>query len=379
MIDLTFWMNIPSFYQSDLFRSLIKTNEVRLHVIFTGRIPGERLRLGWEDDLSGLEYEFLDPKTPVREAARKARARRNSVHVVNGLWAGKQVLAVLFNLYMLRSRYLIYSEAPDPASSPGPLKKPLTRLLGAPLVRNAAALLPISHFAADFFRSYGASEDRLFPFAYFREVPDDSSRMGERSIDDRIHLLFAGQLVRRKGLDILMEAVGSLKESGTNLQLHLVGSGDEESSLRKSVSEMNLGDTVHFEGALPPGRIIERLSRADLLVLPSRWDGWGLVVNEAFMAGTPVMVSDSCGAADLVKEGANGYIFKSNDPSDLRKKLAEFIGAVGQREKMKLAAIETGKALRPANAAEYLVRILKGESVESVSQSQKYPWIYKDK
>ena len=71
----------------------------------------------------------------------------------------------------------------------------------------------------------------------------------------------------------------------------------------------------------------ETLSEFDLLVLPSRYDGWGVVVNEALMCGVPVVVSSACGAKELIKDGVNGYIFESGNLQSLRMCLNTFLSA----------------------------------------------------
>ena len=61
------------------------------------------------------------------------------------------------------------------------------------------------------------------------------------------------------------------------------------------------------------------IAAADLLALPSRWDGWGLVVNEALAVGVPVIASNACGASDLIRQDVNGYVFTSEDAASLRE------------------------------------------------------------
>lgn len=379
---------MPSFYQADLFRALLRTGKVDLRVIFTNKIPEDRAKLGWQDDLDGFEHEFLSEHRPIIDAIKKARRYRDHIHIVNGLWAGKTVEAVLLTLMYSGSKYFIYSEAPDPRSVVPPLEKKILMLVGKIIVRNAAGLLPISHFAVEYFRSYGAEESRIHPFGYFRSLPAGFHRTPNGQKKERVDIIFVGQLVHRKGVDILLSAMEPLFTGHGNLYLQLIGSGELEEQLRDWVKERKLSHHITFEGAINPRQIMERISEADLLVLPSRWDGWGLVVNEALMAGVPVLVSDMCGAADVVRDGINGYVFRSEDVQALRAKLKTFLelsdirrlaegssspGAFS-RTAMAVAARKTGEALDPENAAEYLVRVLKGGEIKS-EEISKYPWI----
>ncbi len=102
---------MPSFYQADLFRALNHTGRVDLKVVFTKKIPEDRARLGWHDDMEGFDPEFLDERHPVSDAFLKAARYRDSLHIVSGLWAGKVTEIVLATLLLSRSKYYIYSEA----------------------------------------------------------------------------------------------------------------------------------------------------------------------------------------------------------------------------------------------------------------------------
>ena len=86
------------------------------------------------------------------------------------------------------------------------------------------------------------------------------------------------------------------------------------------------------------------LAQSDVLVLPSKSEPWGLVVNEAMVCGMPVVVSDTCGCVgDLVRDGANGFTFNHAQQADLEKHLTFFIQNPGRitgmgQESLKLIA-----------------------------------------
>ena len=139
-----------------------------------------------------------------------------------------------------------------------------------------------------------------------------------------IVFIFAGKFEVKKNLGLLLDAF--IKLPGCNAHLLLVGNGELEVQLKLKTS-LQLPDIkarIHF---LPfqnqqqmPG--VYRLG--DVVVLPSQGpaETWGLTVNEAMACAKAVLVSDKCGcAADLVKTGVNGYVFKSNDSGDLFNKM----------------------------------------------------------
>jgi glycosyltransferase involved in cell wall biosynthesis len=370
MLNLTIWMNHPTFYQGDLFRALIASGEVDLQVIFAKRLPPDRAGLGWQDDLAGYTHHFLDERNAVADAISLAWSKRDRFHIMNGLWAEPSFSAGLVTLASARSAYAIYSEASEPELPRSTGKKLLRAGFGHAMTHKAAGFLAVSRLAEDFFKSLGACEQALYPFGYFRSYNGLADCSFFRS-EERIEVVFVGQLINRKGVDLLIEAINPLFNQHPNLLLTIIGGGETKPSLENLVESQGLGERVRFEGVIPPAETPARVAAAHLLVLPSRWDGWGLVVNEAFSVGVPVIVSDRCGAADLVRDGANGYIFRSEDVADLRRCLSQFIEKRADWSRFRAAAKATGQRISAEQAASYLVKCL--NHMTGVSNSRPVP------
>jgi glycosyltransferase involved in cell wall biosynthesis len=198
----------------------------------------------------------------------------------------------------------------------------------------------------------GFDANTIYPFGYFRSSQQSNSYRTNTTVE----LVFIGQLIRRKGIDILLKAMAPLWQTYPNVRLSVIGSGPERGSILSQVQQDRVSARVLFEGPLPSSHIIKRLARASALVLPSRWDGWGLVVNEALSVGVPVIASDHCGAADLIVNGVNGYIFRSEDVCSLRTCLCAFLNA--ERKKMQDAAYVTGSALTIPIMSQYMLECL---------------------
>lgn len=357
-VKLTFWMNMPSFYQEDLFRALVDSGRVDLEVVYARDLDDNRRRLGWERDLGGYTSRVLTGRR-LFEAWRIARAQHDRIHVVNGIWAVPAFTVALLALTTAGGDYLIYSEAPDPTVRLTISRQWLRATLGRYLASRTRGLLAISHFAADFYQSLGVPPSRVFPFGYFRKnvTPDDGT-IFPRESSNHFELLFVGQVIPRKGVDLLIEAVVPLLLSMTDLRITLVGDGPSRPALEDQVRSLGIEERIRFEGVLGSDRIGERIARADALVLPSRWDGWGLVVNEALAAGVPVIVSDHCGASDLVEPGVNGYVFPTEDAAALRSCIEKLRESPDRLAAMKAAAARTGASLDLHGVASYLIDCL---------------------
>jgi glycosyltransferase involved in cell wall biosynthesis len=189
------------------------------------------------------------------------------------------------------------------------------------LQRDFDFILAMGSQGAEWFRNCGYSGETVFPYAYITEKPAPCERQRVDSPDFR--LLFVGQLIHRKGIDVLLRALAGLK--GVNWRLDAVGGGKEENTLRRLAAVSGIDERVDFAGPVAYSRIGEYMSRADLLVLPSRFDGWGAVVNEALMAGLPAICSDRCGARDIVQASRSGSVFRSESVESLAKALAAAI------------------------------------------------------
>lgn len=121
--------------------------------------------------------------------------------------------------------------------------------------------------------------------------------------------LFVGRLSPEKGIGTLMSAWERL---GGRIPLVVVGEGPEEARLAQPPPG------VRWLGPLPRGAVLARMRQARLLVFPSEWyEGYPLVLVEAFAAGTPAVVSDLGAAATIVEEGQTGWRFRPGDPAHL--------------------------------------------------------------
>jgi glycosyltransferase involved in cell wall biosynthesis len=138
-------------------------------------------------------------------------------------------------------------------------------------------------------------------------------------------ILFVGRIVRGKGVIELLEAYLSLREVMPDVDLVIVGSGPLEQILRDRSGSL-LGSRIHMAGFLQPDDVSRSLGLGDVLVAASHAEPWGIVINEAMAAGTPVIATESGGAAsDLLIEGVNGRLVPPGDPNAIRDCLLDML------------------------------------------------------
>ena len=192
--------------------------------------------------------------------------------------------------------------------------------LAQPLHR-AAGIAAIGSIAEEDYRAR-FPEPRHFRIPYFCDLEAFLAAPRRARDDGHIVFLFCGQMISRKGVDLLLEAFQRL---GSAARLLLVG---REAELPQLLAPLPapVRERITYAGFHPPEDLPRFFAQADVFVLPSRYDGWGVVVNQALGAGLPIVCSDMVGAGrDLVEEETNGLRFPAGDSAALAEKMQRFL------------------------------------------------------
>ena len=168
---------------------------------------------------------------------------------------------------------------------------------------------------------------------------------------------FCAKLQRWKGPLDLLESFA--RANVQNSFLVFAGDGPERNVLERRAAELGLADRVRFLGFLNQSQLPSAYCAADVFVLPSLFEPFGLVVNEAMLCGLPVAVSDRVGARfDLVRPDENGYIFPAGDVDALAAVLREILADEEKRSRMSIAARRRMETWSPREYAEHVVLAL---------------------
>jgi glycosyltransferase involved in cell wall biosynthesis len=168
----------------------------------------------------------------------------------------------------------------------------------------------------------------------------------------QLKLVFVGSLIATKGLDLLIAAVDAARAGGAAVTLDVFGPGDPTAyAFREGVTR--------YCGRIPFGETQTVVSGYDALVLPSRYDGWGVVVNEALCAGVPVICSDRVGAGVLVEKFGAGAIFDGARDEALRDLLVALAQHRERIRDMRQHTADAASAIQPEVAAAYLLSVIR--------------------
>jgi len=192
------------------------------------------------------------------------------------------------------------------------------------IIRRADAYIAFGKKSKEYLEAFGVRPSRIHMgidtvnMEFFRNQAwgyRKNARLNrEREKLPKFLLLYVGQLIHRKGIFQVLSALAELNDP--EIGLFIIGSGPQENELKRFCREHCLRN-IYFEGFQQQEILPKYYALADVLVLPSFYEVWGLVVNEALASGLYVLCSDRAGAAhDLIKEGWNGMLF---DPYNVEK------------------------------------------------------------
>ncbi len=234
---------------------------------------------------------------------------------------------------------------------------PAQDLLARPLARSAGIMAVGPRAAADYARRFPRLPVADVPYHCsldaFRARP---ARPGTR---DEVVFLFCGQMIVRKGIDVLLEAFDRLVAAGLPVRLVLAGRPDAEGITALQRLPAVARQRIDNRGFVDPAGLPDVFSGADVLVLPSRREGWGVVVNQALGAGLPVIASDAVGAAAaMVRPGDNGWHVAAGDAASLAAAMRESVAHPAALAAMGRASTEAAVDWSPARGAEKIMEFL---------------------
>ncbi len=355
-----------SHYKAAVFQALDRLSKeqanVSVHVLQIGR--NERSRADWELDATNapiytysyeLLFDWFVEDIPLRARATTLLSRmrrfRPDVLCLTGYYDPAQLLLLAYaRLTGVRVVMQMESTAADQTRSRAKewLKRTILKqcagffCFGSP---QANYLMQLGVAPNRILLQKSAVDNRALEDAYKRAVTSRELAQQQQGLP-RHNFIFVGRLIEPKNLPQLLVCFANalVQVPNANWGLVLLGSGPQAVELSRLARKLALDDRVFFRPATHWYRVPEWLALADVLVLPSKSEPWGLVVNEAMVCGMPVLVSDRCGCVpDLVRDGQNGYSYDPTQPQQLTNRLLDFMtgradqAAMGQRSRELIA------------------------------------------
>ena len=191
------------------------------------------------------------------------------------------------------------------------------------LLQLADAIVVSGQSGREYIKRLGVAADRIVVAPYATELAPFAAAPEVKNPQVARRLLFSGQLIEGKGLELFLPALFEWADShqDQSSEMWIVGDGPIRKRLEESHRPSNV--TLRFFGNVPYGEVHHYYAGAGICVFPTLADTWGLVVNEALGAGLPILGSRYSQAVEaLVTDGSNGWTYRPNRPEELRGAVA---------------------------------------------------------
>lgn len=315
-----FWQNVISIHQSAFIKALSARHRVIL--VAEAELDSQRAAEGWDVPSMGQATVFIAPDS---QKINELLDIPDAHHIFSGIDAFPMLYRTFREAVARGLDISVFAEPYDWRGVKGWLRGLKYRLLFLRYGRHIRLLFTTGLRGQQCYRKSGFPAARIRQFGYFTE------RRNSTSLDSSTHnssthpthtssallpeIIFIGKLDQRKNVLALIDAAKECE--GQYKRLRIIGAGPLEQQMAESIK----GHPVEYLGTVPNRLVNGYISEADLLVLPSLFDGWGAVVNEALMAGTRVLCSGNCGAAALLDGEERGGTFDVAKEGDLTAQL----------------------------------------------------------
>lgn len=351
---LLLWTSMPTHHQS-AFLEALRERAVDLRVHYYARVDAERLSMGWDAHsvLPAGEHYVEESIRSLKQCADW----RERIHIVPGC----------SRLFLLRlARCLCVNSVPwvhwgEHSINNSRLAVPVKRLYGHWINRHGLGALAIGELARREQIRWGIRPEkvRFLPYAVRGLEAPGTSSTETVSFPGGTRFLFLGGLREIKGVDLLLLAMSKVLAVYPNAQLELAGPDRSAGAYARDVERLGIAHAVQFSGVIPSDAVSAVLQRNDVLVVPSRHDGWGVVVNEAISLGKAVIASENCGAAHhLVRPGVNGFRVPVGDVTALANAMMSYCDRPDLAARHGAASIQIFQEFTPARNALRLERAL---------------------
>lgn len=320
-MKVLYMTNIPAPYRVDFFNKLAKKCD--LTVLFESKNSSERNEEWYKDNKYNFNYKILTRKKYLKTLMGVLKEKYDLV--VIGCYATLPAAIARFYLKYKKIEYAISADGGFAED-----KIFLTKWLKTFFISSATYWLSTGEGTSKYLISYGAKKENIYTFHFTslnkedivtEPIPYLEKQKIRKKLNFDYDKIFVsvGQLVYRKGYDLFLDAIKENKWNNT--AFIIAGVGEKMEEYQKYVEENHI-QNVFFVGFKDKKEVLELYKMSDIFFFPTRYDIWGLVVNEAMACGLPVISTNKALASlELISDE---YLYSPNDREKLAKLLTEF-------------------------------------------------------
>jgi glycosyltransferase involved in cell wall biosynthesis len=299
---------------------------------------------------------------------------QNTIHVLGGLRGCKAVEIVKKYIFRLQNpKVVVVSERPNLYGNWVKTKillPLLYRYFAMKYQRKIGAYFAMGTLGIEAFVRFGWKRDLFYPFMYQTRV--ETIGFSSLKSHEKIKFLFVGRFdTQAKGIDILIESFNRLEQGHWTLDLVGIGGNFEE----KTVTWCKTHPDVAYLGTWNSKTVIDNMTTYDVCIIPSRYDGWGMVTNEALMAGVGCIVTDNTGSKDLVEASGAGMVIPANDVQSLVGGLRNVLDHPETIDLWKNKAREYAGILNSDCVNQFFLDVIKHTFIEKQAQRPVCLWL----
>lgn len=318
-MNIIFWLETIPVCCKGVFDAVANQWSGDVFYVCSGELSAERKKIA----CNSLEYEsddcakyvFLGSQADKKKFVEQFIAEhKDDIHVFCGYKNG--------TIDYIRSKYpqskiIVWAERIQPHwKNKFPMK--LYHLMYAKKYKEKIdALLPLGEKGVECYKEYGWCENKLFPFLY---LPIMNEHLPQKEYTERgvktVRFVYLGRFTAgSKGIDVLIDAFNHIKSD--NFVLDMVGGyGDY---LDETMQWISTKDNVHFGGTWKIEEVCDKLHNYDVCIIPSKYEGWNVTLNEALMAGIGCVATDECVSDEMINKSGAGLVVRAGSSKDLAR------------------------------------------------------------
>lgn len=367
----------PTPYKTDLWNTFSDSKKIEIFVIYTERKnwspDGGHNYIKWP--INRHAYITLDGKgmsgifKSTLFVAKKIVRNNTDLIYISGYAHLSTVVALILSV-VLRKRFVLHADEFNntrPQGKFGLLKWVVREILRKLAFKYSDAILVCGQRGFETALLAGCEEKKILNFPYVidverikRDTPEEFPQECLRDLKENTTIIFfSGRMIPRKGLSILLAALSG-KLANKKWVLWIEGDGPELERYKTFAQENGIYDRCRFLGFCQYDLHSWLIRSAEIVVIPSLEDTWGIVVDEGIQLGKVVITSDATGSGyDRIVNGQNGFTFPAGNVELLANLLDKLLGNEKQRELIEHAAKSWYKNLRPENNLETLLNLIR--------------------
>ncbi len=358
--ELVFWFSQPPKVERGAYNEITYLWDNKVYYICLGEWGEERKKLNWDDDNYGNAVVVnLNKQENVNDQIETFFAEHpDAIHIIPGFTSeiSQKVSAIAFRR---KSRLCVLTERPNAFGNI--LVRMIRKVYVSVKYRKLwkifdpylDILLPLGQTSVNEYATFGWDRKKMFPFMYCPEAEPLTSEPADFTAKP-VQMLFVGRFMySTKGLDVLCKALDGLKG---NWKIDFVGGyGKDHGTMMKWIDN---NPNANYLGIWESNKVISKINAYDVVVVPSKYEGWNMIVYEAMMAGIGVITTDQATSDELVTASGAGKVVKSYSVKQMKTVLQEIVDSPKVLNNWREKAKAYQGRIVPERVARYLVDIL---------------------